>query len=142
MDMKDLFNKFVLFSASVHRVTHDITKNAKSDTVTPVQYNILEYIAVSQPVTLSEISDCQQMSMPNTSRELKKLSDKDLIAKQEDTVDRRKQSIRLSKDGEVMMNEAFGCIETQLLHRLEGVSKEDLEAIDCALDILQTKVFY
>lgn len=142
MDKKTLFHKFVTFTTSVHRVTHELTKNAKPDGLTPVQYNILEYIAVSQPVTISEISDCQHMSMPNTSRELKKLSEKNLIEKVGNIEDRRKQYIHLSKDGEMMMNEAFQYIETHFLNRLQEASKEDLEEMERALDILHTKLFY
>jgi DNA-binding MarR family transcriptional regulator len=142
MDKKALFYKCVSFTTSVHRVTHELTKNTKSDSVTPVQYNILEYIAVSQPVTPSEISDCQHISMPNTSRELKKLSEKNLIEKSSDTEDRRKQYIRLSEDGETMMNESFACVEFRFLDRIQNASKEDLEAINHALDILQKKLFY
>ncbi|WP_338653001.1 SMC-Scp complex subunit ScpB [Sporosarcina psychrophila] len=142
MDKKALFYKCVSFTTSVHRVTHELTKNTKSDSVTPVQYNILEYIAVSQPVTPSEISDCQHISMPNTSRELKKLSEKNLIEKSSDTEDRRKQYIRLSEDGEIMMNESFACVEFRFLDRIQNASNEDLDAINQALDILQKKLFY
>jgi DNA-binding MarR family transcriptional regulator len=80
--------------------------------------------------------------MPNTSRELKKLSEKNLIEKISDTEDRRKQYIRLTKDGETMMNESFGCVESRFLQRIQNASKEDLADIDHALDILQTKLFY
>lgn len=142
MDKKALFYKCVSFTTSVHRVTHELTKDTKSDSVTPVQYNILEYIAVSQPVTPSEISDCQHISMPNTSRELKKLSEKNLIEKSSDTEDRRKQYIRLSEDGETMMNESFACVEFRFLDRIQNASNEDLDAINQALDILQKKLFY
>ncbi|OKL36902.1 MarR family winged helix-turn-helix transcriptional regulator [Domibacillus mangrovi] len=142
MDKKALFDKFVSFTTSVHRTTHELTQNVKSDSITPVQYSILEYITVSQPVTPSEISDCQHISMPNTSRELKKLSEKNLIEKLNDTEDRRKQYIRLSKEGETMMNEAFSSIECRFLNRIQNASKEDLEDIDRALDILQTKLLY
>ncbi|MFB5088857.1 MarR family winged helix-turn-helix transcriptional regulator [Psychrobacillus sp. PGGUH221] len=142
MNKNNLFHKFVAFTSSVHRVTHELTKNAKLDTITPVQYNILEYVYVSQPVTPSEISDCQYMSMPNTSRELKKLSEKNLINKFGDIEDRRKQYIRLSKEGETMMNSAFQLIESDFLKRIKDASKEDLEEIEKALDILHKKVFY
>lgn len=142
MNKNNLFHKFVAFTTSVHRVTHEITKNAKLDTITSVQYNILEYVYVSQPVTPSEISDCQFMSMPNTSRELKKLSEKNLIDKFGDIEDRRKQYIRLSKEGETMMNSAFQLIESDFLKRIKDASKEDLEEIEKALDILHKKVFY
>ncbi|MEK4538288.1 MarR family transcriptional regulator [Peribacillus sp. FSL K6-1552] len=142
MDKKALFDKWVSFTTSVHQVTHELTQNAKSDSITPVQYNILEYITVSQPVTPSEISDCQHISMPNTSRELKKLSEKNLIEKLSDTEDRRKQYIRLSKEGETMMNEAFAVVESRFQSRMQNASKEDLEDIESAMDILQTKLFY
>ncbi|WP_028401948.1 MarR family winged helix-turn-helix transcriptional regulator [Ectobacillus panaciterrae] len=142
MDKTALFLKCVSFTNSVHRVTHELTQNTKSDSITQVQYNILKHIAVNQPVTISEISDCQHISMPNTSRELKKLSEKNLIEKIHDNEDRRKQYIRLSKNGETMMNEAFACIQARFLNRIPNTSKEDLEEIDRALDILQTKLFY
>ncbi|MET3319560.1 UNVERIFIED_ORG: DNA-binding MarR family transcriptional regulator [Peribacillus simplex] len=142
MDKNALFDKWVSFTTSVHQVTHELTQNAKSDSITPVQYNILEYITVSQPVTPSEISDCQHISMPNTSRELKKLSEKNLIEKLSDTEDRRKQYIRLSKEGETMMNEAFAIVESRFQSRIRNASKEDIEDIERAMDILQTKLFY
>ncbi|MFD3450339.1 MarR family winged helix-turn-helix transcriptional regulator [Microbacteriaceae bacterium 4G12] len=142
MDKHALFYKLVSFTTSVHRVTHELTKNAKSDSISQIQYNILEYIAVNQPVTPSEINDCQNMSMPNTSRELRKLSEKKLIEKINDRQDRRKQYIRLSNDGEIMMNEAFATIESHFLKRIQNASKEDLADIERAIDILQTKLFY
>ncbi|MFD1903320.1 MarR family winged helix-turn-helix transcriptional regulator [Paenibacillus rhizoplanae] len=76
MDNNHLFQKFIAFTAAVHQITNDISRDVNSDGLTPLQYKIVEYIAVSQPVTLSEISDCMNMSMPNTSRELRKLSEK------------------------------------------------------------------
>lgn len=142
MDKKALFYNFVSFTKSVHSVTHELTKNAKSDSISQVQYNILEYIAVNQPVTPSDINDCQDMAMPNTSRELKKLSEKNLIEKVNHPHDRRKQTIRLSKDGEAMMKEAFSTIELRFLKRLQTASQADLEDIDRAIAILQKKLFY
>lgn len=142
MEEKTLFHKFVAFSASVHRVTHELTKDAKCDVLTPVQYNILEYIAISQPVTISEISDSQHMCISNTSRELKKLSGKNLIKKIDCIEDRRKQYILLSEEGEIMMNEVFHFIETHFLNRIQNTSKDNLEQIERALDILQEKIYY
>ena len=142
MDKTALFLKCVSFTNSVHRVTHELTKNTKANSITQVQYNILEHIAVNQPVTISEISDCQHISISNTSRELRKLSEKNLIERMHSDEDRRKQYVRLSTDGQTMMNEAFACIQSRFLDRIQNTSEEDLEEIKCALDILQTKLFY
>ncbi len=59
-----------------------------------------------------------------------------LIERIHDDKDRRKQYIRLSKDGQIMANEAFACIQSRFLDGIQNVSKEDLEKIECALDIL------
>ena len=83
-----------------------------------------------------------QMSMPNTSRELRKLIEKGLIEKITDTEDRRKQFVCLSDNGKKMMNEAFAFIESRFLTRMQKASEEDLAEIEHALDILRTKVFY
>ncbi|CAH1056658.1 hypothetical protein PAECIP111894_02811 [Paenibacillus pseudetheri] len=68
-------------SRPLHQVTSEITKDMKSEAIHLFNIKILEYIAVSQPVTTSEISECMLMSMPNTSRELRKLSEKQLCEK-------------------------------------------------------------
>jgi len=142
MDMKKLFHKVISFTASIHRVTHELTKDAKFKNITPVQYKMLEHIFISQSVTPSELSDCLYISLPNTSRELKKLSEQHLIDKFNDTEDRRKQFICLSDKGNDMMNGAFSTIESQFQHRIQHATKEDLEEINRALDILQKKLFY
>ncbi|GIP26484.1 hypothetical protein J23TS9_16140 [Paenibacillus sp. J23TS9] len=142
MDKETLFQKFVTFTTAVHEVTHELTKGIKPDDITPVQYSILEYIAVSQPVTLSEISDCKDISMPNTSREIKKLTEKNLCEKYSDDEDRRKQLIRLSEAGQTLMDGAFQRIGGRFLDRIKDASPEELADIEHALDVLQSKVFY
>lgn len=141
MDKKALFHQFVSFTTSVHELTHELTRDIKPEDITPVQYRILEYIAVSQPITLSQISDCMHMSMPNTSRELKKLTVKNLCEKLESTDDRRKQMIQLSEAGQAMMDEAFGRISERFFERIKNSSEEDLKDIQRALEILQFHVF-
>lgn len=141
MDKSNLFHQFVTFTATVHQVTHDLTQNVTVANITPLQYKILEYIKVSQPVTPTEISECQHMSLPNTSRELRKLQEQNLIEKFNDTEDRRKQYIRLSDEGDKMMEEAFACIEERFLQLIQHASKDDLKDIQHALSILEQKVF-
>jgi len=138
---KELFNKLISFTTSFHRVTNELTKNAKPNSISQVQYNILEFITVSQPVTPSEINDCLKMSMSNISRELSKLSKKKLIKKVTDSSDRRKQYIHLSHEGEVVMSEAFTKIETRFLSLIQNVSEADLKEIERAMDTLHKKLF-
>ncbi len=141
LDKSSLFHQFVTFTANVHQVTHELTQNVTVANITPLQYKILEYIKVSQPVTPTEISECQHMSLPNTSRELRKLQDQSLIEKWNDTEDRRKQYIRLSIEGEKMMEAAFACVEERFLQLIQHATQEDIKEIQHALSILEQKVF-
>lgn len=141
LDKSSLFHQFVTFTDNVHQVTHELTQNVTVANITPLQYKILEYIKVSQPVTPTEISECQHMSLPNTSREIRKLQDQNLIEKWNDTEDRRKQYIRLSIEGEKMMEAAFACIEERFLQLIQHATQEDIKDIQHALTILEQKVF-
>lgn len=142
VDQKALFYKFVAFTSDVHQVSNEISKGVTNSSITPVQYSILEYIKINQPITLSAISDCLHMSMPNTSRELKKLAGKNLCEKFTVAEDRRKQYIRLSAAGEEMMNIAFDHIEARFQERIKGASLDELKEISHALNVLHSKVFY
>lgn len=135
-----LFKKFVRFTTAVHEITSEMSKGLHMDTVTPAQYRVLEYIYVSEPVTLSQISECMDMSMPNTSREMKKLTDKGLCEKLIDAADRRKQYIRLSERGRDLMNQAFQVIEARFLEHTKSLSAEERTEVEHALEVLLAKV--
>ncbi|MEK5231548.1 MarR family transcriptional regulator [Lysinibacillus sp. FSL K6-0232] len=141
MDKSALFHQFITFTATLHQVTQKLTQHITVANITPLQYKILEYIKVSQPVTPTDISECQHMSLPNTSRELRKLQERQLIEKFSDTEDRRKHYIRLSKDGEQMMAQAFACIEERFLQLIQHATPEDIKDIQHALHTLEQKVF-
>ena len=140
MNKHELFTKFVSFTTSVHQLTHELTQNVKSDAITTTQYKILEYITVSGPTTPSDISECLYISMPNLSRELKKLSDHHFIIKSIDPTDRRKQTISLSSDGERLMNNAFASIEEQFLPKIQHLTEQELHEVEQAIELLQQKV--
>lgn len=136
-----LFQKFIAFTAAVHEVTHELTRGVKHEDVTPAQYKILEYMMVSQPVTPSEIADCADLSLPNTSRELRKLMEKGLCEKATDDADRRRQLFRLSADGQAMMGRIFAQAQQGFEQKIAGLTEQELNELEGALELLQRKVF-
>ncbi|MCT2536825.1 MarR family transcriptional regulator [Aquibacillus koreensis] len=141
MNKGQLFQQFVRFTASVHQVTNDMTKEIKIENITNVQYKILEFLTVSQPVTLSEISECLHLSLPNASRELKKLMQSQLCEKIVDPNDRRKYDIRLTENGTALMNEVFQELEFKFQEQIKHLTESELKEIEGAMNILQTKFF-
>ncbi len=142
MQESALFQQLIQFVSSVHQATADMTSDIQHDTITPVQYKIMEYLAVSPPQTPSSISVCMNMSMPNTSRELRKLSEKGLCEKKSDPSDGRKQMIHLTKEGKQLMEQMFSQIEIRFRDRTRHLSKEELEQVSAALELLRKHVFF
>lgn len=142
MDSKTaFFQQITSFIAAVHNVHHDMKKSLPLHGLTAQQYEIMEYLAIEQPLTPSRISECKGISLPNTSRELRKLIEKGLCEKYDDPTDRRKQYIRLSAAGEKYMAEAFAHLQTELWRLLEGTDSEELDRMSAAMAILQATVF-
>ncbi|MFC4388951.1 MarR family winged helix-turn-helix transcriptional regulator [Gracilibacillus marinus] len=139
MDKDELFQQFVRFTTSVHQVTNDMTKEIRIENITTVQYKILEFITVSQPVTLSEVSECLHLSLPNSSREVKKLIQNQLCEKNIDPNDRRKFEICLTEKGTSLMNKVFEQLELKFQERINNLTESELKEIQEAIHIIQTK---
>lgn len=141
MNRSHLFKQMIHFIGAVHEMTYEFTRHVKHDSITDLQYKILEYVYLNQPITPSEISNCLYISLPNTSRELKKLQELELIQKEIDPLDRRKLYISLSGQGQAAMDTSFAAIEEHFLAKLEHVSDAELDDISKAIQLLQSKVF-
>lgn len=136
-----VFQQLVSLITSAHQVHYEMTKDMPMHGLTPQQYEIMEFLAVEQPMTLSRISECKGISMPNTSREIKKLMEHGLCEKIEDPSDRRKQHIRLSQLGQARMNESFSFMMNRFLQRIEGSSDKELAEASDAIGRLQSGIF-
>ncbi|UXO87114.1 MarR family winged helix-turn-helix transcriptional regulator [Bacillus safensis] len=141
MQHPHFFKEFVAFASTFSELKHDLMSKVKPRELTPLQYLILEQLAVSEPLTPSEIADCQHMSLPNVSRELKKLHEKQFIDREEDCNDKRKHVIMLSGKGRACMNEAFQHIERMLIDSLSPSDIEQMDDIVQALRLLNQTIF-
>lgn len=135
------FKEFVTFAATFSELKHAMMSKVKPSDLTTLQYLILEQLAVSEPLTPSEIADCQHMSLPNVSRELKKLHEKQFIDRQEDKDDKRKHVIMLSKKGRACMGKAFQQIESMLMDSLSPSDQNQMDDIVQALRLLNQTIF-
>ncbi|WP_144494601.1 MarR family winged helix-turn-helix transcriptional regulator [Bacillus sp. WP8] len=141
MQHPHFFKEFVAFASTFSELKHDLMSKVKPPELTALQYLILEQLAVSEPLTPSDIADCQHMSLPNVSRELKKLQEKQFIDREEDRVDKRKHIIILSNKGRTCMNEAFQHIERMLIDSLSSSDIEQMDDIVQALRLLNQTIF-
>lgn len=141
MNKKGFFQEVLGLIGNMHASTHSMIKEARSHEVTPLQHSILEYIYFSQFVSTSQVADCLNISLPNTSRELKKLFQKNLLRKESCKEDKRKFTISLSQEGLVMMDEAFTKIEKSFWEQVGSFSVEEMAELQSSMKLLNEKIF-
>ena len=142
MDKNHFFHAVISFTGNVHASTHSLMKDTRSNEITPQQHSILEYIFFNKAVTASQVADCLNISLPNTSRELKKLSELELIARKPDEKDRRKTTIKLSDPGQDLMLRTFERIQNKFWEQAGQLSENEMELIISSMKILEKKVFF
>ncbi|MCP3872104.1 MAG: winged helix DNA-binding protein [Desulfobacteraceae bacterium] len=142
MDKNQFFQIVMNFIGNVHASTHFLTKDARSNKITPQQHSILEYVFFSKAVTTSQVADCLNISLPNASRELKKLFKLDLIVKESDAKDRRKTTISLSEPGQNLMLRTFERIQKDFWKQAGELSEDEMKSIISSMVVLDKKVFF
>lgn len=135
-----VFEQLTSMIASAYQVHYELTKDIPKGDLTPLQFELLELLSVKPPMTLSQISECKGISMPNTSREIRKLTEKGLCEKIMDTEDRRKQYIRLSAGGEERVASVVSHMKTLFFQRTEGISETEMAKIYEAIKLLEATV--
>ncbi len=141
MDKNEFFQKVINFISNVHSSTHHLTKDSRSNEITPQQHSILEYVFFSKEVTTSQVADCLNISVPNTSRELKKLFKLGLIVKESNVKDRRMSTITLSDPGQNLMLNTFERIQKNFWEQAGELSEDEMTSIIFSIDVLNKKVF-
>lgn len=140
MNKDELFTHAIHFFSSVIDTVHDLTRQIDIDDLTKIQYKILELIYFNPTSTPSEINQCLNLNMPNTSRELSKLELKGLIVKTTDLQDKRKVYISLSETGLALMEHALAQIKQKFLKSTSDLSEDDISEIIKAIHIIQSKL--
>jgi len=123
------------------KTVFELSIGAKPDNITPIQYNILEYLYFSDRKNLSDISECMYLSMPNASREVKKLMEKDLVVSESDLKDRRKHYFYLTEAGKTLMEQAFQVIIENANKKYSQLSDDEQVELMTSMTAIMNKLF-
>lgn len=137
-----LNNALFEFFGESNRVLFELQDGTRPKELTTIQYNIVEYLFFKEGVTLSDVSACMYLSMPNASREVRKLADKGYVVKRQDKEDKRKHTILLSDDGRQLMSETFAKICHKSDARYRDLSDTEKGELIQAMALLKEKLFF
>lgn len=101
--------------------------------LTEQQWRVLRVVQESGGIDPTQISDQACLLLPSLTRILQKLDDKGLISRERDTVDRRRQVIRITAAGEEIIEANIAASLALVARTREQMGEERYEAL---LDLL------
>ena len=131
---------FGYFSGS-SKTLFDLSVGSKPENITPIQYNILEYLYFTDYKNLSDISQCMYLSMPNASREVKKLVEKKLLTSKNDPDDKRKHYFYTTENGRDVMNQAFQIVVKNANQKYDHLSEKKQKELMQHMKVIMDQLF-
>lgn len=140
MSIMKLAQALEKFGFGFNKLSYELLEEIKPEGITSVQFKILQYLSDSERITLSQISCCLGMSVPNTSREVRKLFEKSLIRKITDEHDKRVSFITLSPEGAELMNAAFARLKKKISAKYAHLKSTEIDEVIKALAMISEKL--
>ncbi|MGF1701233.1 MarR family winged helix-turn-helix transcriptional regulator [Photobacterium makurazakiensis] len=98
--------------------------------ITRTEWRLIAAIGEHQPVLAKELVEITYMDKVKVSRGLNKIEDKQLIVKEVADHDHRSIEIKLTSEGELLLNRLISCAvkwETELLNTLSATEYKNLD---------------
>jgi len=140
MSIMELALALEKFGFGFNKLSYELLEEIKPAGITSVQFKILQYLSDGELITASQISSCLGMSVPNTSREVKKLNDKNLILKKTDENDKRVSFITLSQTGAEVMNTTFTRLKKNISIRYAQLKPGEIDETIKAMELISEKL--
>ncbi len=124
-----------LHSAALHLMRYVRTQDTALG-VPPAQLSALSVVVFGGKKSLNELAKAEQVRPPTMSRIVDALVRDGLVKRNVDKMDRRSIEITATEKGTRIMHEGRNRREKQLLDLLRPLSKEDVELLDRASEVL------
>jgi DNA-binding MarR family transcriptional regulator len=124
-----------LHSAALHLMRY-VRAQDTSLGVPPAQLSALSVVVFGGKKSLSDLAQAEQVRPPTMSRIVDALVRDGLVKREVDKTDRRSVVITATDKGDRIMHEGRSRREKRLLELLHGLTKEQVDFLDQASDIL------
>ncbi|MDT3425371.1 DNA-binding MarR family transcriptional regulator [Paenibacillus forsythiae] len=128
------------FGTEFSKMTRWLLTEIKPEEITLTQFEILHFLYTEDSATFGQIGACAGMSLPNTSREVKKLIGKKLVAKRANLKDKRVYFVELTPPGQELMAASSAKLERLISGRYSHLNPAEISEVMQALDLLSEKL--
>lgn len=140
MDRDIMFSRIIGFISKVHGIEATF-KDIKVGELTNLQQEMLLILYLSCSYTLSGLSECLNINLPNCSREVKKLTESGYVQKSISTVDKRKTELQLTTFGSEQVEQYLYTIKESFYKSRTDFNDDKIDRIISAIDLLEQEVF-
>lgn len=141
MNKDDLFGKTLGLISKVHYLEAKLANNKAVADVTTLQLNLLKILYCSCTRSISSLSECLNINLPNCSREVKKLTKKGYIEKKVSELDKRKTEISLSNTGQHKVESFLLEMKDNFFKKNADMTEDQINKCIIYIDYLQKKIF-
>lgn len=131
-----LIEHILRFAHIYGKLESSLMLQTRPEAMTPLQYRLFLLLSDGASKTPGQIADCLNLSLPNTSRELRQLQALGLIQRSQDPVDKRSHMISLTEAGADLLETLCGELTTQMNGIFQDLSPAEIERMKGAFDDL------
>jgi DNA-binding MarR family transcriptional regulator len=121
---------------AVTRLARQLRQTSDSD-LSPTQASVLATVGGSGPLTLGELAELERVASPTITKVIGLLHEKGLVDKITDPSDRRFVRVRLTDDGDALLERTRARKTAWLARQLRGLSQDEVERLVAATDVLE-----
>jgi DNA-binding MarR family transcriptional regulator len=118
------------------RVGRELRREARQVGVSPEQVSLLVGIKYSPGIGVRELAARERVTPPALSNHVDRLERDGLVSRTPDASDRRRVGLTLTDEGQRVLRRVRSRRTAWLATRLRGLSPEELDAVDAAIEPL------
>lgn len=141
MTKDDLFNKTASFISKIHDFESSLSTAGGDDRLTSQQLDLLQILYFSGPKNLSGLSHCMNINLPNSSREVKKLTQQGFIQKQISAEDKRITELSLTEEGTAKVDSFLELMKEHFFSQSGEWKPERILRCIKSIEILEEELF-
>lgn len=111
-------------------------QRGRSAEISVHQFRTMGYIQRNPDASVSDLAHFLMLTLPSISKLVDGLVKQGLVSREESSADRRRVTLRLTAQGESIVNEARAAAQARLAQLISQLSPEELETVHRAMGIL------
>lgn len=128
--IKNIMRQVIIFNDIYEEVIQNTFKKNQHEAVSKLEFNLLHTVYRHDSLTVSEVSELLNISLPNCSRYIKNAISAGYMTKRADQYDKRIYFIALSEAGKAIVEATLANFSNDISEHLNTLDAQDLDRLN------------